>query len=65
MQAVSLTANHLIILAANDGGRGDHDHGPPQNKEKKKNVKFGSNFSHLAPSQKNFGLIFRFYGHIQ
>jgi hypothetical protein len=47
-------------------------HGPPQNKEKtnrskkkKKNVKFGSNFSHSASSQKKFGPIFRFYGHIK
>jgi hypothetical protein len=41
-------------------------HGPPQNKEKKikskkdKNIKFGSNFSHMVPSQNFFGLILNF-----
>ena len=66
----------MYVYVGNDGGRGGPGWAmvspPPQNKEKKleikkikKNVKFDSNFSHLAPSQKNFGPIFRFYGHIQ
>jgi hypothetical protein len=59
----------------NDGGRGDQGGpwSPPKIRKKKlevkkiknKNIKFDSNFSHLAPSQKLFGPIFRFYGHIQ
>jgi hypothetical protein len=43
----------------------------PQNKEKiiirskkKKNVKFGSNFSHMVPLQNFFGLILNFLGYI-
>jgi hypothetical protein len=54
-----------------EGGGTKVGHGPPPNKEKKievkkiKNVKFDSNFSHLAHFQKLFGPIFRFYGHIQ
>jgi hypothetical protein len=35
-----------------------------RSKKKKKNVNFDSNFSHLVPSQKLFGPIFRFYDHI-
>jgi hypothetical protein len=59
--------------AMTEGGGTKVGHGPPQIRKKKlevtkiknKNVKFDSNFSHLAPSQKLFGPIFRFYGHIQ
>jgi hypothetical protein len=53
------------------GDRGGPWSPPPKKKKKektnrsKKNVKFGSNFSHSATSKKKFGPIFRFYNHIQ
>ena len=50
-----------------EGGGTGVGHGPPQNKEKKirskkkkKNVKFDSNFSHLASSQNFFSPILNF-----
>jgi hypothetical protein len=64
-----------LRLTPNDGGRGGPGwamvHPTKKKKKKKKKekkrkkVKFGSNFSHLVPSQKNVGPIFRFYDHIQ
>ena len=59
------SGRHLVV---NDGGRGGSGWAldAPQNKEKKievkkkKNVKFGSNLSHLVPSQKSLALFLDF-----
>jgi hypothetical protein len=63
------------MIPVNDGGRGEPGWAmvPPKIREKKievkkknkKNVKFSYNFSHLAPFERKFVPIFRFYGYIQ